>query len=57
MTTCGGKLLSSFYELYSGVAFLSMMVVFAAPILHRLLHKHHPEKDEDRESPKGLSPP
>lgn len=32
------KLFSSFYALYSGVAFLSITAVFFAPIIHRLLH-------------------
>lgn len=38
MTTTGAKLFSSFYALYSGVAFLSITAVFFAPIIHRLLH-------------------
>ena len=32
------KFFSSFYALYSGVAFLSITAVFFAPIIHRLLH-------------------
>ena len=32
------KLFSSFYALYSGVAFLSITAVFFAPIVHRVLH-------------------
>ena len=38
MTSPGAKLFSSFYALYSGVAFLSITAVFFAPIIHRLLH-------------------
>jgi len=38
MKTVGAKLFSSFYALYSGVAFLSITAVFFAPIIHRLLH-------------------
>jgi hypothetical protein len=38
MATPGAKLFSSFYALYSGVAFLSITAVFFAPIIHRLLH-------------------
>jgi hypothetical protein len=37
------KLFSSFYALYSGVAFLSITAVFLAPIIHRLLHILHVE--------------
>jgi len=38
MTTTTSKLFSSFYALYSGVAFLSITAVFFAPIIHRILH-------------------
>lgn len=40
------KLFSSFYALYSGMAFLSMTAVFLTPIIHRLLHILHVERDE-----------
>ena len=42
------KLFSSFYALYSGVAFLSITAVFFAPIIHRLLHILHVQ-DNDAE--------
>ena len=38
MSTNPAKLFSSFYALYSGIAFLSITAVFFAPIIHRLLH-------------------
>jgi len=38
MKTDAAKLFSSFYALYSGLAFLSVTAVFLAPIVHRLLH-------------------
>jgi hypothetical protein len=38
MKTSEAKLFSSFYALYSGIAFLSISAVFFAPIIHRLLH-------------------
>ena len=41
------KLFSSFYALYSGVAFLSITAVFFAPIIHRILHILQVERDED----------
>lgn len=41
------KLFATFYALYSGVAFLSIMAVLMAPLLHRLLHKFHMEISED----------
>ncbi len=46
MKTTAAKLFSSFYALYSGVAFLTMIATFLAPILHRLLHILHLD-DED----------
>ncbi|KIC91276.1 hypothetical protein [Flavihumibacter sp. ZG627] len=41
------KIFSSLYALYSGVAFLSITAVFFAPIIHRLLHILHVEKDDN----------
>jgi hypothetical protein len=46
MKTSCAKIFSSFYALYSGVAFLSITAVFFAPIIHRLLHILHVETDE-----------
>ncbi len=46
MKTDTAKLFSSFYALYSGVAFLSITAVFFAPIVHRVLHILHVEDDE-----------
>lgn len=43
----GGKIFSSLYALYSGVAFLSITAVFFAPIIHRLLHILHVEEKEN----------
>ncbi len=47
MKTEAAKLFSSFYALYSGVAFLSITAVFFAPIIHRLLHILQIERNED----------
>ncbi len=47
MTSTEAKLFSSFYALYSGIAFLSITAVFFAPIIHRLLHILHVEQDEN----------
>jgi hypothetical protein len=50
MQTTGGKLFASFYALYSGIAFLTMMAVLLAPIIHRALHKFHiAEEDQNEE--------
>ncbi|MEI9921947.1 MAG: hypothetical protein WDO14_24610 [Bacteroidota bacterium] len=45
MTTDSAKIFSSLYALYSGVAFLSIVGVFLTPIVHRILHVLHIEKD------------
>ncbi len=48
--TAAGKLFATFYALYSGIAFLTMMAVVIAPIYHRFLHQFHlsTEADEER---------
>lgn len=51
MNSDSAKLFSSFYALYSGVAFLSIMAVFFTPMIHRLLHILHVE-DFDTRLPK-----
>jgi hypothetical protein len=48
MKTDSSKLFSSFYALYSGIAFLSITAVFFAPIIHRLLHILQVEKSESK---------
>lgn len=42
------KIFAACYALFSGVAFLSSMAVFIAPILHRVLHRFHLDS-ENRE--------
>lgn len=43
------KLFATFYALYSGIAFLTMIAILMAPALHRFLHKFHLEiSEEDR---------
>jgi hypothetical protein len=40
------KFFASFYAIYSGVAFLSTIAVFFAPIVHRLMHRFHFSEEE-----------
>jgi len=47
--TDAAKIFSSFYALYSGVAFLTCTAVFFSPLIHRLLHILHVD-DEELES-------
>lgn len=44
MKSESAKFFSSFYALYSGIAFLSITAVFFAPIIHRILHILHVEE-------------
>jgi hypothetical protein len=41
MQTPAAKVFSSLYALFSGIAFLSIIAVFFAPIAHRFLHMLH----------------
>ena len=45
MRTDNAKIFSAIYALYSGMAFLSIVGVFLTPIVHRILHLLHIEKD------------
>lgn len=47
MQTTGGKLFATFYALYSGISFLTMMAIMLAPMIHRGLHHFHLEDDDD----------
>ena len=50
METTAGKLFATFYALYSGVAFLTMVAVMLAPLYHRLLHHFHLDTEDDAEA-------
>jgi hypothetical protein len=41
-----GKLFSSAYALFSGVAFITNISIFLSPVVHRFLHTIHLEKKE-----------
>lgn len=57
MPTTSGKLFSTFYALYSGIAFLTMMAVILAPLLHRLLHTFAMEDEDDNADAKSQEKP
>jgi hypothetical protein len=44
--TDGAKIFASIYAIYSGVAFLTIVAVVFAPVLHRFLHKFHLDTEE-----------
>lgn len=39
------KWFASIYAVFSGVAFLSIVAVFMAPMVHRFLHKYHLDEE------------
>jgi hypothetical protein len=41
LRTSAGKIFASAYALYSGIVFLVVVGIMAAPIVHRLLHRLH----------------
>jgi len=50
--TTAGRIWASFYALFSGVAFITIVGVIFAPVFHRFLHKFH----LDLEQAKARSP-
>lgn len=42
----GAKLFASFYAIYSGVAFLSVVAIVLSPVVHRFLHKFRLDIEE-----------
>ena len=49
-TTASAKLFATFFALYAGLVFLAVAGVLLAPVVHRLLHTFHLEKDRGRRS-------
>ncbi len=45
MITNDSKIFASLYALYSGVAFLSIVATFLAPVVHRFLHRLHVDNE------------
>jgi hypothetical protein len=45
MLTVAAKLFSSFYALYSGLMFLSLIALIITPIIHRVMHILHFDDD------------
>jgi hypothetical protein len=48
LTTTGGKLFASLYGLYSGIVFVGVAALVAAPVAHRLLHRFHLDEEAER---------
>lgn len=47
LKTAPAKVFATFYALFSGVVFLSVMAILLAPVLHRFLHRFHLELEPD----------
>jgi hypothetical protein len=41
-----GKVFAGLYVMYGGLVFVSMVAILAAPVLHRISHSLHLDKDE-----------
>lgn len=46
LKTDGAKLFASAYALFSGIAFLSSVGLFIAPVAHRFFHRFHLELED-----------
>ena len=46
MQSGAAKIFASFYALYSGIAFLSTIVIILAPVVHRFMHAFHMEEQD-----------
>jgi hypothetical protein len=47
LTSTGAKLFASVYALFSGILFLITTGILISPVIHRVLHRFHVERDED----------
>lgn len=51
METDSGKLFAAFYALYSGIVFLTMVVILITPVYHRFIHRFHLDSEHDEPKP------
>jgi hypothetical protein len=42
-----GKLFAGIYALYAGLAFIAVLSIMLAPVVHRVLHRFHWEGERD----------
>jgi hypothetical protein len=47
LRSAAGKLFATFYCLFSGIIFLTLMAIILAPIYHRFLHNFHLDEEEN----------
>ena len=49
LTTTAGKLFAGFYALFSGLAFIAIVVIMLSPVIHKFFRKIHIEGNKDKE--------
>ena len=49
LTTTAGKLFAGFYALFSGLAFIAIVVIMLSPVIHKFFRKIHLEGNKDEE--------
>lgn len=47
LTTTAGKLFAGFYALFSGLAFIAIVVIMLSPVIHKFFRKIHLETSKD----------
>jgi hypothetical protein len=51
LATTAGKLFAGFYALFSGLAFIAIVVILLSPVIHKFFRKIHLESNKDKEMP------
>ena len=49
LTTSAGKIFAGFYALFSGLAFIAIVVIMLSPLIHRFFRKIHLETGKNRD--------
>lgn len=49
LTTTAGKLFAGFYALFSGLAFIAIVVIMLSPVIHKFFRKIHLESNKDED--------
>ena len=49
LTTTAGKLFAGFYALFSGLAFIAIVVIMLSPVIHKFFRKIHLESNKEEQ--------
>jgi len=49
LSTIGGKIFAGFYALFSGLAFIAIVVIMLSPMIHKFFRKIHLETKNQKE--------